>query len=94
MCMTEAITARMGSDLVRRLDARALAEKRTRSQLLRDATERYLSEQGPTQNPWKPKSAMGRRLWKLRSDFVQAGGELLSQDAIRAEVAQRRGKRG
>jgi ribosomal protein L34 len=45
-------------------------------------------ESGPA---WRPKTATGRKLLKLRNQFLAQGGELLSAEGIAKELRQRRG---
>jgi len=49
--------------------------------------EKLARESSPA---WRPKTATGRKLLKLRSQFVAQGGELLDPDGIAEELRQRR----
>jgi hypothetical protein len=40
---------------------------------------------------WRPKTATGRKLLKLREQFLAKGGELLDAEGIANELRQRRG---
>jgi hypothetical protein len=60
-----------------------------RSEFVRQAVaEKLAREPGPA---WRPKTATGRKLLKLRSQFLAQGGELLDADGIAEELRQRRG---
>jgi Arc/MetJ-type ribon-helix-helix transcriptional regulator len=60
-----------------------------RSEFVRQAvSEKLAREAGPT---WRPKTATGRKLLKLRNQFLAQGGELLDADGIANELRQRRG---
>jgi len=50
------------------------------------------SSHNPKSSPaWRPKTATGRKLLKLRKRFLAQGGELLDADGIAEELRQRRG---
>ncbi len=60
-----------------------------RSEFVRQAVAEKLSRQsGPA---WRPKTATGRKLLKLRNRFLAQGGELLDAEGIAEELRQRRG---
>jgi hypothetical protein len=60
-----------------------------RSEFVRQAVaEKLARESGPA---WQPKTATGRKLLKLRQQFLAQGGELLDSDGIAEELRQRRG---
>jgi hypothetical protein len=60
-----------------------------RSEFVRQAVaEKLARESSPA---WRPKTATGRRLLKLRNQFLAEGGELLDADGIAEELRQRRG---
>ena len=60
-----------------------------RSEFVRQAVaEKLARESGPA---WRPKTATGRKLLKLRNQFLAQGGELLDADGIANELRQRRG---
>ena len=60
-----------------------------RSEFVRQAVAEKLARQsGPG---WKPKTPTGRKLLKLRNQFLAQGGELLDADGIAEELRQRRG---
>jgi hypothetical protein len=60
-----------------------------RSELFRQAVaEKLARESGPA---WRPKTATGRKLLKLRNQFLAQGGELLDANSIADELRQRRG---
>jgi hypothetical protein len=60
-----------------------------RSQFVRQAVaEKLAREASPL---WRPKTANGRKLLKLRKEFLRQGGELLDADDIAGELRQRRG---
>ena len=60
-----------------------------RSQFVRRAVaEKLARESAPA---WRPKTAAGRKLLKLRNQFLAQGGELLDADGIAEELRQRRG---
>lgn len=40
---------------------------------------------------FKPKTALGKRLWALRQKYIAEGGELLNWDELEKEVALRKG---
>lgn len=40
---------------------------------------------------WAPKTPLGKKLKELRSQFIAAGGDLLTADEVAAEVRDRRG---
>lgn len=40
---------------------------------------------------WHPKTAVGRKLLKLREQFLAQGGEVLDPDGIAKELRERRG---
>jgi Arc/MetJ-type ribon-helix-helix transcriptional regulator len=60
-----------------------------RSEFIRDAIAEKLAR--PKAKDWKPRTAMGKRLWSLRKRFVSEGGELLDAQDIARELRQRRG---
>lgn len=60
-----------------------------RSEFVRKAvTEKLAREAAP---PWEPKTATGRKLLRLRKQFLAEGGELLDNEGIAAELRERRG---
>jgi hypothetical protein len=60
-----------------------------RSRFVRQAVaEKLARESGPA---WRPKTATGRKLLKLRNQFLAQGGELLDSNGIAHELRQRRG---
>ena len=60
-----------------------------RSEFVRRAVaEKLARESGPA---WQPKTASGRKLLKLRNQFLAEGGELLDAEGIAEELRQRRG---
>jgi hypothetical protein len=60
-----------------------------RSEFVRQAVaEKLARESSPA---WRPKTATGRKLLKLRNQFLAQGGELLDADGIADELRQRRG---
>jgi len=60
-----------------------------RSEFVRKAVaEKLAREPAPT---WRPKTATGRKLLKLRKRFLAEGGELLDAEGIAEELALRRG---
>jgi hypothetical protein len=60
-----------------------------RSEFVRQAVSEKLARQsGPV---WRPKTATGRKLVKLRQQFLAKGGELLDGDGVAEELRQRRG---
>jgi len=60
-----------------------------RSEFVRHAVaEKLARESTPA---WRPKTATGRKLLKLRNQFLARGGELLDADGIADELRQRRG---
>jgi hypothetical protein len=60
-----------------------------RSEFVRQAVaEKLAREPRPA---WRPKTATGRKLLKLRSQFLAQGGELLDADGIAEELRERRG---
>ena len=60
-----------------------------RSEFVRHAVAEKLGrESSPA---WRPKTAIGRKLLKLRNQFLAQGGELLDADGIADELRQRRG---
>jgi len=60
-----------------------------RSKFVRQAVaEKLARESGPA---WRPKTATGRKLLKLRNQFVAQGGELLDAQGIADELRRRRG---
>jgi hypothetical protein len=60
-----------------------------RSEFVRQSVaEKLARESGPS---WRPKTATGRKLLKLRHQFLAEGGELLDADGIADELRQRRG---
>jgi hypothetical protein len=61
-----------------------------RSKFVREAAhEKVLREARPA---WRPKTATGRKLLKLRNQFVAQSGALLDSDGIAYELRQRRGR--
>ena len=51
-----------------------------------------MSSQNPKSTPaWRPKTATGRKLLKLRKRFLAQGGEVLDANGIADELRQRRG---
>jgi hypothetical protein len=60
-----------------------------RSAFVRQAvSEKLAREPVPS---WRPKTATGRKLLKLRNQFLAQGGELLDADDISQELRERRG---
>ena len=60
-----------------------------RSEFVRQAvSEKLARESAPA---WRPKTATGRKLLKLRHQFLAQGGELLDEDGIAQELRERRG---
>jgi len=59
----------------------------------------HLHEQSPTilgSNPdeeFRPRTALGRRLWEIRQRVVKSGEPLLDWDDLEREVAERRGEK-
>jgi hypothetical protein len=60
-----------------------------RSKFVREAVEEKLARESQTE--WRPKTAMGRKLLKLRKRFIAEGGELLDDEGIARELRSRRG---
>ena len=60
-----------------------------RSEFVRQAVAEKLARGAHSE--WRPKTASGRKLLKLRNQFLAAGGELLDADGIVEELRQRRG---
>jgi hypothetical protein len=60
-----------------------------RSEFVRRAVaEKLARESDPA---WRPKTATGRKLLKLRNQFLAQGGEMLDAGGIADELRQRRG---
>jgi hypothetical protein len=60
-----------------------------RSEFIRQAIAEKLARQsGPA---WRPRTATGRKLLKLRNRFLAEGGELLDAEGITVELRQQRG---
>jgi hypothetical protein len=60
-----------------------------RSEFVRQAVVEKLARE--SRSAWRPKTAAGRKLLKLRNQFLARGGELLDADGIADEQRQRRG---
>jgi hypothetical protein len=60
-----------------------------RSEFVREAVAEKLARQSGPQ--WKPKTALGRKLLRLRQKFIAGGGELLDAEGIAEELQNRRG---
>lgn len=60
-----------------------------RSRFVRRAVAEKLERESSPE--WRPKTAKGRKLLKLRKEFLARGGELLDADRIAAELRDRRG---
>jgi hypothetical protein len=60
-----------------------------RSKFVRHAVAEKLERESLT--AWRPKTATGRKLLKLREQFLAKGGELLDAEGIANELRQRRG---
>ena len=60
-----------------------------RGEFVRQAVAEKLARQSTP--AWRPKTATGRKLLKLRNQFLEQGGELLDADGIAEELRQRRG---
>jgi Arc/MetJ-type ribon-helix-helix transcriptional regulator len=60
-----------------------------RSEFVRQAVSEKLARQSAP--AWQPKTPTGRKLLKLRNQFLAQGGELLDADGIAEELRQRRG---
>jgi Arc/MetJ-type ribon-helix-helix transcriptional regulator len=60
-----------------------------RSEFVRQAVAEKLARE--SRPGWRPKTATGRKLLKLRAQFLAGGGELLGAEAIAQELRQRRG---
>ncbi len=41
---------------------------------------------------YRPRTALGKRLWKIRKKIIESGEALLDRDEIEREVAERRGE--
>jgi len=78
----KALTAKLPLSDVRRIPG-------NRSEFVRQAVAEKL-EREPAPK-WRPKTATGRKLLKLRNQFLSRGGELLDADGIAEELRQRRG---
>jgi hypothetical protein len=60
-----------------------------RSEFVRQAVaEKLARDSAPA---WRPKTASGRKLLRLRNQFLAEGGELLDTEGIAEELRQRRG---
>ncbi len=46
----------------------------------------------PSETSYQPKTALGKRLWEIRSRIVASGQPLLGWEEIKREVTERRGK--
>ena len=46
-----------------------------------------------TSHTYRPQTALGRKLWKLRQQMLASGIPLLSWDELEHEIAERSGKR-
>jgi hypothetical protein len=60
-----------------------------RSEFIRQAVAEKLAREGTS--AWRPKTATGRKLFKLRNQFLAQGGELLDAKGVAQELRQRRG---
>jgi hypothetical protein len=60
-----------------------------RSEFVRRAVAEKLARE--SRPAWRPKTATGRKLLKLRNQFLAQGGELLDTEGIANELGQRRG---
>jgi hypothetical protein len=60
-----------------------------RRQFVRQAVAEKLARE--TRTDWKPKSAIGRKLLRLRKQFVAKRGKLLDEAGIAEELRGRRG---
>lgn len=75
-----------GAAKLRMSDVRRISGNR--DEFVRQAvTEKLAREANPE---WRPKTASGRKLLKLRNQFLAVGGELLDADGIAEELRQRR----
>jgi len=45
-----------------------------------------------TPRTYKPRTALGRKLWALRQQMVASGNPLLSWNELESEIAERRGE--
>jgi len=60
-----------------------------RSEFVRQAINEKLDREAKP--AWQPKTAVGRKLLKLRARYVAQGGELLDAEGIAEELRRRRG---
>jgi hypothetical protein len=60
-----------------------------RSEFVRQAVSEKLAR--ASSPAWRPKTDTGRKLLKLRRQFMAQGGELLDAEGIAEELRQRRG---
>jgi Arc/MetJ-type ribon-helix-helix transcriptional regulator len=63
-----------------------------RSEFVREAVREKL-ERSASGKTWKPKTALGRKLKRLREKYVASGGELLDAEGIARELRERSGAR-
>ncbi len=45
-----------------------------------------------TERTYRPQTALGRKLWKLRQQMVESGTPLLNWDELEHEIAERTGE--
>jgi hypothetical protein len=70
-------------------DLRRIPVGEKRSEFIRAAVAEKLAKLN--QPPWKPKTALGRKMAELRRRYIAGGGELLDAAAIAKELRARRG---
>ena len=78
------VTVKLPKEYLRRIPS-----GETRSDFIRKAVAEKLATLA--EPAWKPKTALGRKLARLRKQYIAAGGELLDDDGIAAEIRARRG---
>ncbi|HEY0455226.1 MAG TPA: ribbon-helix-helix domain-containing protein [Verrucomicrobiae bacterium] len=70
-------------------DLQRIPAGQTRSEFIRAAVSEKLAKL--ELKPWKPKTALGKKLIKLRQRYIASGGELLDAESIAEELRARRG---
>lgn len=86
MTNTATVSVRLPTEMIERVDA---ASGGKRSGFVREALAEKL---GRSETTFVPRTALGRRLGRLRQQRARTGGRLLDLDQINQLVDRRRGK--
>ena len=82
--MTKTVSIKVPATLYRQIKGNV-------SQFFRDAAVEKLTHTPPP--AWKPKTAHGKKLWRLRQKAIAGGMTLLTREELDAELKNRSGLR-